>query len=220
MNTISNALNFGGAFNNKISTARDNLGAATSVANSINSAVNPVGVALGTSQTNQGTTFQNPTMTATTNPASSGLDTGMLSANAGIMSTHMPLQAQSAYQNSPVSNWKGMSEGTGFSQGCCFIFMEALNGPLPEFVRECRDHYYSQFPDVAAGYKRMAKWLVPAMKHSSIIKFAVNRWMVQPMVLYGGFLTGEPGYESCECFRSYKDFWFRVWSFLGRKEIK
>lgn len=108
------------------------------------------------------------------------------------------------------------SAGGAAAGGCCFIFLESYHGKLPWWVRFCRDYYYARQPDVARGYKRMAKWLVPMMRRSRIVRGIVWRFMVKPITEYGGYLCNVPGYKDGWRFEPFKNFWFWSWSKLGR----
>ncbi len=64
---------------------------------------------------------------------------------------------------------------------CCFIFLEGNNGYLEDSVRTFRDKYFSPDSWVSKGYKRMARWLVPMMKRSKIVKQSVRFFMLDPL---------------------------------------
>lgn len=113
----------------------------------------------------------------------------------------------------------GAAGGAGGAGGmCCFIFLEAHNGTLPWWVRVCRDYYYERNPRIATGYKRMAKWLVPMMKKSKIVRGLVNRLMVTPIAKYGGWMCNVPGYINCKRYAPFKNFWFSVWNWIGGRD--
>ena len=92
---------------------------------------------------------------------------------------------------------------------CCFIFMEAYNGMLPDSVRICRDHFYREEPRLAVGYCRMAEWLVPKMKRSSLVKWAVNLFMVKPLTDRAEYLCGNKSNTLRGLFAQH--LWFAVW---------
>lgn len=127
------------------------------------------------------------------------------------------LSSTQSAQNNLLSeyNWKNSrgfalsDAGKNASSVCCFIFLEALNGKLPWFVRLERNYYYEQEPRLAVGYKKMAKWLVPLMRKHPSIKHLVNLLMVRPMVIVGGYdhMTNNWGW----LLRPVKNFWFSVW---------
>lgn len=100
---------------------------------------------------------------------------------------------------------------------CCFIFMEGLNGQLPWTVRKYRDLYYYAEPAIATGYKRMAKWLVPVMEKSAMIKSLVNELMIMPMVQYGYYLEGLT--DNGSQYKDINNFWLKVWKYLGKHEL-
>lgn len=105
-----------------------------------------------------------------------------------------------------------------YSQGavgsvCCFIMIAANEGKeLPWYVRFCRDYYYSKQPEVAKGYKKMAKWLVPLMQKHSLIRKFIKVTMYNPITAYGGYLMGENKYG--KMFKPVKNFWFKIWRTL------
>jgi len=93
---------------------------------------------------------------------------------------------------------------------CCFIFMEAYNGTLPEVVRRARDVLGTDV--TRQGYRRMANWLVPLMKKSKVVRFLVNVLMIKPLITYGEGYFGEENakrwWKVCTPFRH---FWFTLW---------
>lgn len=207
-NTLSNALNFGGAFNQKQALMGNAIGTANQTAQSaMNNGLNPASIALGTSQTNQAN-YVAPQYTPF---GSNATGLAALSGAQQQANKWQDIQAQSKYKNSAA----GMFETN--SQACCFIFLESYNGILPWYVRVERDKYYKQEPAVASGYKRMAKWLVPLMRKYSTIRKAVNISMVKPLTLYGGHTHNVNNFG--HIFWPVKKFWFTVWNQLG-KEIK
>ena len=219
-NTISNALNFGGAFNSKLGLLGNALGAANQTAQSAqNSGFNPVSLALGQPNPAAASNFGTGTFTGTTpstqNAATSGTlgfgssalgsmnsaNNALIGANAQLASAYTP----TAYMNAAGSLMPNMS--------CCFIFMESYHGQLPWVVRKCRDRYYSRFPSVARGYKRMARWLVPVMQASPIVRDAVWRWMVRPLTEHGNHVYARPGAKRHNALRRT---WFTLWSIYGK----
>lgn len=117
----------------------------------------------------------------------------------------------------------GSSKSTGFDKamqavssiGCCFIFLEAYNGQLPESVRLCRDVHYQSNPNLSVGYKRMAKWLVPMMRKSRAVMQLVNIMMVKPITRYGEWLVGNtPTVSFID--RTIRNSWFKVWNWYGK----
>ena len=111
-----------------------------------------------------------------------------------------------------MSTIGGISSAVG--NVCCFIFLEACNGELPWTVRKYRDLYYTTEPTIAAGYMRMAKWLVPCMARWSFAKSLVNELMVKPMVQYGLYLEGisTNGIQ----YKGINNFWLKVWKLMGK----
>lgn len=158
-NTISNAMNFGGAFNNKIGIAANAIGANTGAVNAAS------GVGSAASPNVSGF---NPTQMATGNNFANQFLTGITSVGSG--------------QNASTSSSVNQADNKGW--GCCFIFLESYHGTLPNEVRIFRDHYYKFQPRIADGYKRMAKWLVPLMRKYAIVRNVVWYCMVKPATNY------------------------------------
>lgn len=214
-NTISNAINFGGAFNNKLGIMNNAVNSDTGVANAAsgNAGYSPVGTALSTA--NNGTTFTAPQIGTTASPFStaSNMGSNLLGDLSGTANANLAPLATSSYQNSALN--ENNLKSADVASSCCFIFLQSYNGILPAHVRVCRDYFYSIEPRVAKGYKRMAKYLVPLMKKSSIISNLVNKLMVEPITKYGGWLTNTPSYSNCRSYSIYKKFWFNTWSILG-----
>lgn len=210
-NTLSNALNFGGAFNTKQALMGNAIGTANQTAQSaMNNGINPTQIALGTSQANQGTSFQNPNYNPLAGVGSSG--NGLLESLSGLSGSNMQLQAKNNYDNSSQGGYNTFTQGVG--NACCFIFLESYNGVLPWYVRVERDRYYQQEPAVAAGYKKMAAWLVPLMRRYAVVKHLVNLIMVKPLTLYGGH-THKVNYYG-HIFWPVKKFWFTIWKKEGK----
>lgn len=110
----------------------------------------------------------------------------------------------------------GLDVGLGAAQAlspCCFIFLEALNGPLPPYVRKCRDRYAWAKPECVAGYRNLSAWLVPMMRKFSLVKGLINFIMVKPIMKYGEYVV----YRKQES-KKYKPvfrFWMNIWKSLA-----
>jgi len=93
--------------------------------------------------------------------------------------------AQMGYQFPQSTTTVGDQLSRGFTKGgqagltCCFIMNEA--GDLTDAVRVTRDSRYKNDLEVAYGYKKMAKWLVPLMQNSPVVKFLVKWTMTHPI---------------------------------------
>jgi hypothetical protein len=74
---------------------------------------------------------------------------------------------------------RGETSGKSAGMSCCFIMNET--GDLTDDVRWARDLCYTPDCDVANGYRKMAKWLVPRMQKSPVMKFAVKWTMTHPI---------------------------------------
>ncbi len=210
---VGNAMNFGDYLNTKRTALGQALGSATGVMGGVNNtAWNPVATALSqpdaSTQQNWGTSQFGGTTKATGVDANS-LSNSYLSALAGINTSQMGTQWNSNYSNSASQIINDLSP-------CCFIFLEAYYGVLPWWVRACRDSHMDWVPQVVRGYKRMAKWLVPMMRRSSVVRKLVWRYMVSPITNHGGWLAFEPGYRFDLKCKTVRNRWFRVWSWMGR----
>jgi hypothetical protein len=186
MNTIGNAMNFGGAFNSKIPLLNASTNTATGVANA---GSNILGTSLGAF-----------------NPLASNASAPISNSNSTFGSL-----GSSVSNSSGINDAQNQSAGGGTS--CCFIFLESYHGIMPSFVRQCRDRYYVTFPSVATGYKRMAKWLVPLMKQNKIVRFLVWHLMVKPLTEHGySVIWRNAKYQH----KLTRKFWFSVWNYLGQ----
>ncbi len=100
---------------------------------------------------------------------------------------------------------------------CCFIFLEALNGELPSYVRKGRDEF--QTPARKKGYVWMASWLVPLMQKSKTCRWVVNWTMIKPFLVVGkGHKEQNP--FSLKEVKTYVLVpiclgWFATWSLIG-----
>lgn len=110
-------------------------------------------------------------------------------------------------------NAQGTSSGSNWGAGinlCCFIFLEAYTGrKMPWWVRNCRDQFCSG-PRVL-GYRRMARWCVPLMRVSSTVRRLVERFLVNPLTAWGGWLYGVEGYRHGWLWWPFVAFWFSFW---------
>jgi len=182
-NTIANALNFGGAFNSKIGLLNNATNTAAGVSNAANTS-------LGTASS-----LFNP-----------------LANNANASKSQSTSNSQ--FANSSISSGFGSGYGSSDTAGvnCCFIFLQSFHGILPDYVRECRDVYYRKYPQIANGYKRMAKYLVPVMKHSPLVNMIVWHTMVSPLTKHGySIIKNKKQFQH----KKIRKFWFNVWYILG-----
>lgn len=215
MNTINNALNFGGAFNSKIGLMNQASGNAAGVASVAagGGGVNPVNVALGqpnVTGTNFGTgqfTNANAGSSNTATSAATGFGNNLLSNMVSGNSSALGVGGSMANNTSPTAYMSGIGSMLGGLGDCCFIFMEFNNGTLPTSVRKYRDKYYHWHPTIALGYKRMAKWLVPLMRKCSIVKSIVNQTMIIPCTRYS---------MKQRQYKSIAHFWLNVWAMIGK----
>jgi len=101
--------------------------------------------------------------------------------------------------------------GTIGASACCFIFMEAYNGDMPYWVRECRDEFAPENTARREGYIKMAKWLVPLMQRSKTVRMLVNLLMIKPLTNWGGWYKKVKGYELSFIYKPFVKVWFKVW---------
>jgi len=100
---------------------------------------------------------------------------------------------------------------------CCFIFMEAYGGSMykiPWFVRASRDIHYTD--SICRGYKKMSRWLVPAMRRYKLVNELVFRFMIQPLTNHAGYVYNIKGYKHGRFDTPYKRFWLWIWDRLGQ----
>lgn len=208
-NTVSNAMNFGNALQAKRDALSRALASGTGVAQSaVNSGFNPVNVAMDRGPQPAGTTsFANSNNVSS---AFTGIGSDLLKNLTSIVNTQLPLQAQSNYQNSGQGSYVANA-----SSICCFIFLESYNGVLPWYVRVERDRYYKLYPKVAVGYKKMANWLVPAMRVKTWVRHTVNWLMVKPLSHYGAWSNGL-NITGWLCW-PFKVGWFTYWKLTSSK---
>jgi hypothetical protein len=129
-----------------------------------------------------------------------------------LLGTHVNEQRDDSHGHGHSSSWN-----FGGEVGCCFIFLEALNGTLPWFVRESRDFYCT--PTRRDGYNRMARVLVPLMRSSRLVRGAVNFLMIKPCLKFGAWdyqAKEDKNYSKVGwVFRPVVEAWFKIWDFVG-----
>ena len=145
LNTINNAMNFGGAYNSKIGLMNNAVNAASGAANSAagNGGFNGVSVALGQPNTSTGANFgtgQFQTSSPTSNAGSQGnafnFGSGLLGNMTSLANANTGAQASIANASSPASYFGSAMQG---ASGCCFIFLESYHGKLPKCIRKSRN---------------------------------------------------------------------------------
>lgn len=105
------------------------------------------------------------------------------------------------------------SVGAGM-QACCFIFLEAHNGLLPDSVRRYRDTFAPECSARRRGYVLSSKWLVPAMRVSSVSRTLTNYLLVKPLTYYGEWYYGKNKFGWVAW--PIKQAWFKLWKQLGK----
>ena len=197
-NAVSNAMAFGNGLADKQQRLTGAISAGNAVGAQNNAVFNPVSTALnaGNTSSNFGLGTFNPTQGNATATQPLSFASSLGAQVAGL---------------SAASKSKNQSNSDG--GGCCFIVLEMYHGDMPSYVRKCRDRYYTAIPQVAAGYVRMAKWLVPLMRRSMFVRSFVWHTMVKPLTDYGAFITRRSSVRSGRMART---FWFSLWKQLGK----
>lgn len=128
------------------------------------------------------------------------------------------LETINAYVNQPTGGVEAYVDPgiAGASQGvaggnCCFIFIKG--DKFTDSVRRFRDKFFGLDSYVAKGYRKMAKWLVPAMDNKSIYKL-VKTVMVNPMANFTEYR--EKGSHRDTYLVPICAFWVTVWWLYGR----
>lgn len=162
-------------------------------------------------QTAQGTTEQNNTQN--TAQSQNGTSANVMQGVSNVLSSMFGTDtlAQAGIGAAPQNE-------TGGGGGCCFIFLEALNGKLPAFVRECRDEMATG--SKRNGYNKMAVKLVPWMRKSRLVRWMVNAFMVKPFLRCGNWYKKAdpalPGYRFGFIFKPVCYTWLAIWNNLGK----
>lgn len=211
INAVSNAMSFGDASNRRRTSAAQTIGALAPSMTATRSGVDVLQQALGRpGQTNTGNALVSGAREAGANAFSQG--SALMGQTGENQRTAMDINSK---RRSSLDTTLGAVGSLSNSVGnCCFIMLEGHNGVLPWYVRACRDHFYALEPEVATGYKSMAKWLVPLMRKSACIKHLVNAVMVKPLTRYGAYLCKEAGYSLHGHIA--KLAWFAIWRLTAR----
>ena len=191
-NTIANAMNFGGAFNSKLPLYNTAVNTMGNVSGAFGGASN---AASGAANANTGS---NAGVNSIANPSQSALTATL--GNTGLLN-------QVSQGN--FSTNQGSGQSIGVANGCCFIFMEAYKGQMPKSIRRFRDRYYRLQPSIANGYLRMAKWLVPLMQKSNVVRGIVWHCMIKPA-------TRHTEHPTCNWNKTISRFWLRAWAVYGK----
>lgn len=209
-NTISNALNFGGAFNSKVGLMNNATNTATSAASA--GGFNPVNVALGQPNTSTGSNFGTSQFGGSNSSTSAGSAGNAFNFGSGLLNQQNALNSSN---NSLTGQLGSTAMNTGSTSTylgdvCCFIFLEAYRGKIPAAVRRGRDKYYFKNHDIATGYRRMAKWLVPAMQKYNLVRLLVWFAIISP-------ITKNLSNPQSKTFnRTITHLWLKLWSLLGK----
>jgi hypothetical protein len=136
--------------------------------------------------------------------------------------TNTNTNTQNVAQTNTMGSERSHTSMTGQNSGygitlCCFIFMEHFGKQkMPWFVRRCRDEFASG-PRVE-GYRRMAKYTVPLMQRSRLVRSLVNLLMIAPLCGFGGWLYGAKPkrYRFGWVAFPMVAFWFSLWAAMGQ----
>lgn len=212
INTVSNAMQFGQAGANRMAQKQDQFGQALEhVTNFLpqSKSMDAFQVATGkSSQPNSGDSKFNINGNDNTGNQAMGLSSSLL----GNIS-------QASNQQADInSNRRDLSDRTNAAIGsfCCFIALQGNNGLLPWFVRDWRDRVYLKEPQVAKGYIRMSKVLVPLMIRYELMNDLVNEVMIKPLIHFGGYLYNIQGFEQGKSKVGYYKFWIKMWKLVGK----
>lgn len=130
------------------------------------------------------------------------------------------LQGKGQQIQSSSGGMSGSGMGVGGSP-CCFIFLEALNGELPYYVRWGRDNFQTE--NRRLGYVWLSTFLVPGMRRFQALRNVVNWFLVFPFLRFGQALFVRPRPLIKYTMGAYCWLWFTLWSALGwlkRKDAK
>lgn len=209
--TVQNAMTFGNALSGKRQQMMQAIQSASGFLQNARSGIDPFQVATGRSS---GQNTGENKFTGVQDVSQAGLNFGnnVLNQTGQMQQTAMGINAN---RRDSLDRFNQTFQGTVGSI-CCFNFFEALDGPLPWFVREERDRYYKDEPVVAEGYLWMSKWLVPLMQHSKLAKTLVQELMVYPIIQRGGWLKCIEGYRHGWIYENHWKCWKSIWRFCGK----
>lgn len=207
LSTVENAMKFGSAGAarqaQKQSQVAGAVGAAGGFMSPAQSRIDTFQMTTGKPSMNFGDSkFSGPRETG---EATMGMGQGMWQGIGQLQSDAMNVNAK---RRDTLDRLIAMNES---NPDCCWIFLAAHGGELPWYVRHCRNVLGTS--ETRRGYKRMSRWLVPAMKRSGALRWIVRTVMTEPITMYGGYLCGvnRDGWV----FRPVKRFWFAIWNKLG-----
>lgn len=194
LNTVKNAMTFGSALQDKQGRFAQALGTATGALPNFKSDINKFNTEFSK------TVGQDPSANS-----ASGQFTEYVG---GLQAGH----------NQALSNRRQWDERIfdGVGSICCFIFMEHYGYPeskIPWFVRASRDLHYTDA--ICRGYRKMSRWLVPAMRKYSLVRELVDRFMIQPLTNHAGYVYNVKGYSHGWTNEPHKRFWLWLWKKMG-----
>ena len=127
------------------------------------------------------------------------------------LATPMKGREENALEGRGAQSSSSMGAGVNL---CCFIFLEAYNGALPDSVRAYRDMAAPESSARREGYIRMSKWLVPAMRVSGVARKLTNCLLVRPLTKYGEWFYGKN--KTGWVFYPVKQAWFAIWTLTAK----
>lgn len=122
------------------------------------------------------------------------------------------------YEDNALSG-RGAQTNSNLGYGvnfCCFIFLEQYHGKLPESVRRYRDEFAPENSSRRIGYRKMSRWLVPAMRVSGFWRKATGCLLTGPLKAYGEWYYGNNKWGWL-CW-PIKAFWFKTWEITGKQQ--
>lgn len=141
------------------------------------------------------------------------------SATLGMAAEYLGSPTQTSSENTSgrgIQTASGDRWGTSFN--CCWTFMEAYDGKMPDFVRKGRDLFVTN--ERREGYRIMSNFVVPKMRVSSMWRRLVKTALIKPFEALGRqhFVTGYN--KSALVLRPYCWTWIYAWQLLGKLKGK
>lgn len=111
-----------------------------------------------------------------------------------------------------------VSQVIGSLPSCCWTFAEAYYGweNIPEEVRISRDFHYTNAR--REGYRQMSQWLIPKMRSSRFVRFAVMALLIKPMESHAKWYVHRKGMGWM--FSPLQKLYLNLWSHYGQQAGK
>lgn len=214
--TAANAMQFGGALDAKRSNFANALNLFPGLSGAMRSQNDPYSIATGRGAQSRVTNQGQGAMTY--NPGTmSQMISGLQGTISGIQQQNYDINSQR--RNASDIFDRAMNTGANVyrsATSCCFIMLAASEqSELPAHIRWCRDFYYNKYPEIATGYKKMSRWLVPLMEKYSVIRTLIKYTLYYPLNFYGKYLTGQNKIGILA--KPVKNFWFTIWKNYAKK---